>query len=135
ISCLRAEASVMATRERVMPGGPPAGRPTAGRPTGDRLRIASRRQRRILTPEGVELTVELAARGERLAAFLIDLLLLTVCVIVLLLVMFGVLFVGLRSGWLIAVGLIAFFFLRTFYFAIFELHWQGSTPGKRAIGL
>ena len=31
--------------------------------------------------------------------------------------------------------LLAWFLLRSFYFAYFELRWQGSTPGKRAMGL
>ena len=111
------------------------GKATPGDVANQRLRFAQRRQRRILTPEGVELTVELAGRGERLSAFLIDLFLLVVCIVILVIAMVALFFSGLRNGWLLSVGLIVFFFLRTFYFAIFELHWQGSTPGKRVIGL
>lgn len=101
-----------------------------------RVRRHTRRLRPILTPEGVELTVELAGRGERLGAFLIDMFILTICVVVLMALVAMALFAGLSGrAWILAFGLILFFLLRTFYFAIFELHWQGATPGKRAIGL
>ena len=35
----------------------------------------------------------------------------------------------------LAVGLLAFFLLRNFYFSWFECRWHGATPGKRLLGL
>src|ERR1051325_8410353 len=87
----------------------------------------------ILTPEGVELHVEIAERGERAGAFLIDLLFVGVAVVAIFL---GSLYLfRVLSEYAIAVGLIAFFFVRTFYFAFFELVWRGRTPGKRLVNL
>jgi len=87
----------------------------------------------ILTPEGVELRVEIAERGERAGAFLIDLLFVgaaVVAIIIATIYLFQVL-----SAYALAVGLIAFFLVRTFYFLFFELVWRGRTPGKRLINL
>lgn len=91
--------------------------------------------REIQTPEGVALTVELAERGDRAGAVLIDLLILFVSMAIGLV---GVLWitnlVGLeRPGIILALLLI--FFFRNFYFMFFELKWQGQTPGKRKLGI
>lgn len=94
-----------------------------------------RSERRIVTPEGVPLTFQLAERGERAAAVLIDLVImiialaLTVLGLVFLLSQFGV------SEVAVALTILCFFLIRTFYFIYFELRWQGATPGKRALGL
>lgn len=102
----------------------------------------TRRLRRILTPEGVELQVELADAGERAAAFLIDIVAMNVAIVALVLI--GVLLmwqaeitVGRNhlAGWLIAFGIVLVFAIRTFYFSWFELRWTGSTPGKRLLGI
>jgi uncharacterized RDD family membrane protein YckC len=86
--------------------------------------------REVTTPEGVPLPFEIASGGDRVAAFLLDSL-----------IQFAVLFVLLvladqatpdrEDGWMTALLLLAFFFLRNFYFTWFELRWQGATPGKR----
>ena len=102
-----------------------------GRPT------RQSRRREILTPEGVPLPVTLAGRGERAIAVLIDLT-----------IIFGILFVvsvsllvgvgagvTAASGWALALVLLISFAVRSFYFIIFELRWQGRTPGKRVLGL
>ena len=87
----------------------------------------------MLTPEGVELRVELAERGERAGAFLIDALFVIGAVLVL---VFGTIYLmTLLEGYALAFGLAVFFLLRTFYFSFFELIWRGRTPGKRLIGL
>jgi uncharacterized RDD family membrane protein YckC len=92
-----------------------------------------RRQRAIVTPEGVALTVELADRGSRAAAFMLD-----VVFIILILVAGGI--VLLLTGmviklWAAVLALLGFFILRVFYFPIAELHGRGATPGKRLLGL
>jgi len=102
----------------------------------------TRRLRRILTPEGVELEVELADAGERAGAFLIDIIAMTVAIIAL--VLLGILVLWQAevtlggnhlAGWLIAFGILLIFAIRTFYFSWFELRWTGATPGKRLLGL
>lgn len=92
-------------------------------------------RRNITTPEGVSLPVQLADPGERLAAFIIDFLLLMGTILVLTLVFalgFGS---ALKPGWEVAAILLISFLLRSFYFIFFELRWQGTTPGKRIMGL
>jgi uncharacterized RDD family membrane protein YckC len=118
------------------PYAPPLG---PGAPdAGPRDRMAERadsgrRQVAILTPEGVELRVELAERGERAGAFLIDALFIAVAVIG---IIVGTLYLlGTLRLYAVAIGLLAFFVVRTFYFSFFELAWRGRTPGKRLIGI
>jgi uncharacterized RDD family membrane protein YckC len=92
-----------------------------------------KRHQRILTPEGVALTVMLGERGSRAAAFLIDVVFIVIAV-----VLGGIalaLTASLLEGYTLAFGLLGFFLLRVFYFPFFELHWRGATPGKRLLGL
>ncbi len=44
-------------------------------------------------------------------------------------------FRGLPSVWLLAAASAVFFLVFFGYFAIFEILWNGQTPGKRAIGI
>ncbi len=91
-----------------------------------------RTERRLLTPEGVPLRVELAEPGERIAAFLIDIVISTAGALLILLI--GVLgSFGMEAT--IAVALFLSFLVRNAYFIFFELRWAGQTPGKRAVGL
>jgi uncharacterized RDD family membrane protein YckC len=89
--------------------------------------------REVTTPEGVPLPFEVASGGDRAGAFLLDMLIQAV-------VLFAILLLassatdGREDGWTTALLLIVFFFLRNFYFAWFELRWQGATPGKRVTG-
>lgn len=96
-----------------------------------------RRARWIETPEGVILPIELGQRGERAVAFILDFLIVIGIIIglylLLIMVILGGKFGGI--GWLFALVMLASFFIRSFYFAFFELRWQGTTPGKRAMGL
>jgi uncharacterized RDD family membrane protein YckC len=101
-----------------------------------------RSHRNIVTPEGVALQVELAARSERAAAFLIDLLIIAGCFLALILLAVGVGLVGFDSDrdrgiavWVWIALLLGWFAVRSFYFALFELRWHGSTPGKRVFRL
>ena len=93
----------------------------------------ARRLRRIPTPEGVELIVELGERGARAGAFLIDLIFVGLGIVVIGLASLG--FIYLWKGWGLALGMLLFFLLRFFYFSFFELRWRGTTPGKRLLGL
>lgn len=93
----------------------------------------ARRLRRIATPEGVELIVELGEKGTRGGAFLIDIIFVALGIVLIGLVSLG--FVYLWKGWGLALGMLLFFLLRFFYFSYFELRWRGVTPGKRLLGL
>lgn len=95
----------------------------------------TRSERRLLTPEGVPLIFQLAERGERAAAVMIDLLIMFCAIAVFVLAIgFGLSYLGVGSVVLSLVILVSFL-IRSFYFIYFELRWQGQTPGKRALGI
>ena len=95
--------------------------------------LAGAHHREILTPEGVPLRFAVARAGDRLGAFIID------CTFIvgasLVLAVAGVLLTAATRGVGLAVGILAFFLLRCFYFPWFECAWHGATPGKRLLGL
>lgn len=95
----------------------------------------AKRRRIITTPEGVELPIRIAQAGERFFAFLVDLAImgLTILVVTVFIVLFGRDFIGI--GWAASAALLVFFAVRSFYFIFFELRWQGRTPGKKLLGL
>jgi len=98
--------------------------------------FGTRRQtREIVTPEGVPVMVEIADYGERLVAFSIDFAIWTLLTILIYLPIIFV--IGRTGGSLIAISIALFigFIVRNLYFIYFELAWQGSTPGKRVVGL
>ena len=106
----------------------------AARPIGTGSPLA----RWIETPEGVVLPVELGQRGERAVAFILDLLIVLGIVIGLYMLLILAVIgggIGRNVNWLFALVMLASFFVRSFFFAFFELRWQGTTPGKRAMGL
>jgi uncharacterized RDD family membrane protein YckC len=89
--------------------------------------------REIVTPEGIPLRFTLARAGDRAAAFALDTLL---QIIVLVVISWGLsLAAGGGGSWLTAVIVVLAFLLVNFYFAFFEVRWQGATPGKRRIGI
>lgn len=97
------------------------------------LGVGGRRQRQIVTPEGVPLTVELADRGSRAAAFMLDLVF-----IVLILIAGGIVLALLGAFlqvWTLVLAILGFFLVRIFYFPYAELRLRGATPGKRLLGL
>jgi uncharacterized RDD family membrane protein YckC len=95
----------------------------------------------VTTPEGVNLFFNLADAGERATAFAIDFAVWTIATILFYLVLFFVVFGAFKLtgqiGLTIALSIMLFlgFAIRNFYFIHFELAWQGSTPGKRAVGI
>lgn len=89
-------------------------------------------ERRIVTPEGIPLRIEVARAGDRAGGFLLDLLI-QAAAILLLLLLVGI-FTGFDDDWGAAFVLLGLFLIRTFYFTWFEIRWQGRTPGKRAVG-
>lgn len=95
-----------------------------------------RLMRSISTPEGVVLPVELGQRGERAVAFILDILIVFGALFIIYFILALTLLSNQGSGgWLFSAVFLLSFFVRSFYFAFFELRWQGTTPGKRAMGL
>lgn len=91
--------------------------------------------REIVTPEGVPLKLELADRGERAGAILIDLFIMMLAILLMWLaavLIIGGLF-GEASAYIVVMAV--YFVLRSFYFIYFELRWHGRTPGKKAMGI
>jgi uncharacterized RDD family membrane protein YckC len=103
----------------------------------------------VLTPERVSLQYDIAGIGSRGAAVLVDTVLQLIALTVLMLV--GVLGVGFAAGLAGAGGfsfaspaagavLIGIYALATLvvtagYFMVFEILWNGQTPGKRLVGV
>ena len=103
---------------------------------GDAQRLTGRGWRRVrmlVTPDGVPLRIEVAELTERVAAFMLDLVI-TGAVAWALLLVASVLAFGAGSITL-AAATFAAFVVRNAYFVCFELAWAGVTPGKRMIGL
>jgi uncharacterized RDD family membrane protein YckC len=94
------------------------------------IEAADPRMRAVVTPEGVAVTIRLASVGERATALVLDLVILFVALIV---VVIATLFAGGHVGRM--AGILLMFVLRVFYFAGFELAWNGRTPGKRMASL
>jgi uncharacterized RDD family membrane protein YckC len=88
--------------------------------------------RQIVTPEGVPLELVLASAGDRAVAFVLDMMLQLAVTVA---VAFGLAFAmgGDKSSWLAPFVIVFLFLLLNFYFAFFELRWQGATPGKRKV--
>ncbi|HEU4695789.1 MAG TPA: RDD family protein [Sphingomicrobium sp.] len=94
-------------------------------------------KRTFITPEGVDLRLELGSAGNRAAAFIIDFL---TMIFILVAVTMGLLYIAGGGGKvtfeLIGVlWLLGFFVLRNGWFSIFEMGSRGATPGKRLMGL
>lgn len=94
------------------------------------------RLREVMTPEGVPLRFELAEAGDRVGAFLLDLLAITGLSLLLLAAPVVLAAADRLSPDIpFALALLLVFLVRTFYFTWFELRWQGATPGKRRMGI
>ena len=91
-------------------------------------------RRSFVTPEGVDLQLELGTAGTRAAAFLLDAALMIGILIVATL---GLFFLALASKaeWFAILWLLGFFVLRNGWFSLFEMGGRGATPGKRMMGL
>jgi uncharacterized RDD family membrane protein YckC len=112
---------------------PNAWTPAIGEPAENRL------TRELVTPEGVDLRVQLAEASERAAAFLLD----AAIIIGAFAVFSFVVLVGLGASGgngaelqvMGVIWLLGFFVARNAYFILFELTPRAATPGKRVLGL
>jgi uncharacterized RDD family membrane protein YckC len=108
---------------------------TAADRVGELLEGVKSPVRKITSPEGVELNIRIAGRGERMTAFLLDMMFLTGAIMLVYII--GELMFISRFDFSLAITLISFaaFVMRNMYFLHFELAWQGRTPGKKICGI
>lgn len=92
-------------------------------------------RRSFVTPEGVDLRLELGGAGVRAAAFLLDAVAM-ILILIVATIATVVLFVASHEGDALAIlWLLGFFVLRNGWFTLFEMGGRGATPGKRLMGL
>jgi uncharacterized RDD family membrane protein YckC len=91
-------------------------------------------RRTFVTPEGVDLRLELGSGGARAGAFLIDLIIMIVILVVVTIAALMMAVPGAQS-FLLVLWLLGFFVLRNGWFTLFEMGSRGATPGKRLMGL
>ena len=91
-------------------------------------------KRTFVTPEGVDLQLELGSAGSRAGAFMIDFVLMTV-ILVIVTIAFVMMAVPGAQKLLVILWLIGAFVLRNGWFSLFEMGNRGATPGKRLMGL
>lgn len=91
-------------------------------------------RRAFVTPEGVDLQLELGSAGTRAAAFMLDAF---IILLVLILTSIPIIWLALttKSELLAILWLLGFFVLRNCWFSLFEMGGRGATPGKRLMGL
>lgn len=88
--------------------------------------------REVVTPEGVPLRFRLATLGERLTAFLVDVVVMFAILVAIVLVLVMTLGGG---GYLTSAMLLVMFLVRSSYFTGCEYLMGGTTPGKRMVRL
>jgi len=89
--------------------------------------------RTLVTPEGIDLRLRIADGGSRVGAFTIDLTIMIATLIAITYVM-GFATISMDDGGsevAQAIWLLFAFFLRNFYFMVFEMGPKAATPGKR----
>jgi uncharacterized RDD family membrane protein YckC len=91
-------------------------------------------RRSFITPEGVDLQLELGGAGARAAGFMLDALIILIILIAMTFVL-GMLLSAESRGIISILWLIGFFALRNGWFTLFEMSGRGATPGKRLMGL
>lgn len=92
-------------------------------------------RRSFVTPEGVDLKLELGTAGARAGAFMLDGLFILLVLIVLTIAIVTLLVASHQGSVLAVLWLIGFFTLRNGWFVLFEMGGRGATPGKRVMGL
>lgn len=108
-------------------------RPAAYRRRPDR----DSNRRSFVTPEGVDLKLDIASVGERAGALMLDLAIIVVTLIAFTIFLATVVIGGGKALFPVIgiTWLLGFFGLRNGYFALFELGPRAATPGKRLMKL
>jgi uncharacterized RDD family membrane protein YckC len=91
-------------------------------------------RRSFVTPEGVDLQLELGTAGARASAFLLDSLMI-VTILIVMTIALTFLLIAAKAEWILILWLLGFFLLRNGWFSLFEMGGRGATPGKRLMGL
>lgn len=91
----------------------------------------NRMVREFVTPEGVDLKLEIATAGKRLAALIIDILFIWLILFAGAIVLVTTSLAAQDS--VMIVGMLAWFLLNNFWFVMFELGPRAATPGKRLV--
>jgi uncharacterized RDD family membrane protein YckC len=112
------------------------------------LPLADKRQRTLVTPEGLAIPVTLASRGSRLGALIVDFLILIVGLfafqLIISLIAGGLIEelgtsnsqdISSAGEFLFVLLILVFFFVRYGYFLALELGPRGATLGKRLVGI
>lgn len=87
-------------------------------------------QRKLITPEGIDLQVQLSDIGARIGAYIMDQLIINIGLVV---AFFVILWGGAEAGpeIVITIFILLNFFVRNFYYMFFEMGPKAATPGKR----
>jgi uncharacterized RDD family membrane protein YckC len=91
-------------------------------------------RRRFITPEGVDLNIELGTASARAGAFLLDGIMM-LGVLILASIAIGLMAFASQSILMVGLWIVGFFILRNGWFTLFEMGARGATPGKRIVGL
>jgi uncharacterized RDD family membrane protein YckC len=91
-------------------------------------------RRSFVTPEGVDLQLELGSAGARAAAFMLDAIII-IGLLILMTIAIAMLLAASKAEWFAILWLLGFFVLRNGWFSLFEMGGRGATPGKRMMGL
>jgi uncharacterized RDD family membrane protein YckC len=91
-------------------------------------------KRTFITPEGVDLKLELGSAGSRAGAFMIDFIAMIIVLVVLTIALAFMAIPG-SDKFVTVLWLLGFFVLRNGWFSLFEMGTRGATPGKRLMGL
>lgn len=91
----------------------------------------------LVTPEGVDLRLDLSSRTARAGALIVDLVVMLVILIGFsIVVIFAFSAAGGRGGEVMAITwILGAFLLRSFYFTVLEAGPRGATFGKRLVGI
>jgi len=95
----------------------------------------------VETPENIELRLPLAGFGPRFLALILDSLLQTVAAVVLMIILFAaasgfaVVSPEASTVFVIIAILLSMLVATVGYYIVFELMWNGQTPGKRVTGI
>mgnify|MGYP000308847389 CR=1 FL=1 len=93
-------------------------------------------RRRLVTPEGVDLGVVIGDTGQRLGAFILDMVVMVALMTVLTFISIYAFASNRAGGEMVGIiWLLGFFVIRNFYFIAMELRPRAATLGKRWMGL
>ena len=91
--------------------------------------------RSFVTPEGVDLGIELGSATARATAFLLDWIIIVIVLISASFLIYGIGPLAPREELVAVIWLIGLFVLRNGWFILFEMGRRGATPGKRLLRL